>query len=107
LHSDNRKVQRFVLAVSSLIDSHTGSSEVLNPELLSRDVSSGGAYFVTQNPLDVGTRLVVNLELKPQYMKGFEDRKACITIGGVVLRRETNGMAVQFDKSYKIKSIKA
>ena len=107
MHSDSRKVQRFILTVPAFIESHTGASADNNRELLSRDVSSGGAFFLTHDPLDVGTRLVVSMVLQPQYIKDSKSRKACVTIGGMVLRKESGGMAVQFEKSYKIKSINA
>ena len=107
LQSDSRKVQRFILTVPALIESHTGPSAHVKRELLSRDVSSGGAFFLTPDPLDVGTQLVVSMVLKPQFAKHSKSRRARVTVGGKVLRKESTGMAVQFEKSYKIASVEA
>lgn len=78
---------------------------MVNRELFSRDVSSSGAYFLTTEPLDVGTRLMVSMLLNPQHQKRSRGRKARVTVGGMVLRKEQKGMAVRFDKAYKITSV--
>ena len=107
LQNDSRKVQRFIINFPAVIESHTGPSVDMNRKLISRDVSSGGAFFLTPDPLDVGTRLVVSMVLKSQHIKISKRRKARVTVGGRVLRKESKGMAVQFEKSYKITSVKA
>ena len=100
-------MKRFVITIPAFIESHTGPSAEINRELLSRDVSSDGAFFLTHDPLDVGTRLMVSMVLKPQYIKSSKCRKARVSVGGMVLRKESKGMAVQFEKSYKITSVEA
>ena len=107
MQPDSRKVQRFAITLPAFIESQTGHHAKSSRELLSRDVSSNGAFFLTSHPLEVGTRLVVRMVLKPQHIDSSGTRKALVTVGGHVLRKESEGMAVRFDKTYKIASVPA
>ena len=74
-------------------------SEEKEPSFLSgltRNVSSGGAFFLTDQPLPPGTELDMDLILPIDELKRLEGEKATIKVSGVVIRRDKKGMAIHF-----------
>ena len=100
-----RKIQRFSIALPARVESNNGSSTKDGLDLFCRDVSAGGAFFLTSQPLDVGTHVVVRMLLEPVNLRQSLRKKAQVTICGEVLRTDETGMAVRFDRRYKISSI--
>jgi hypothetical protein len=97
---DNRQMQRFPIAIPAdiePIDGGEGSKLYLN--LISRDVCAGGAFFLTAQPLKSGTQVMVNMFLKHVH---HTIETTSIKISGTIIRTEQKGMAVRFDKNYKI-----
>jgi hypothetical protein len=95
---ERRKLERFDLKLPTTI-------EILNPkpgvsgtsfDCFTRDVSSGGAFFLTRDPLPVGTRVMADMVLKAENLgkkSGYPQMKA----NGYVARTEPIGMAVCFN----------
>jgi hypothetical protein len=95
---ERRKLERFDLALPATI-------EILEPrpgvsgtsfDSLTRDVSSGGAFFLTRDPLPIGTRVMAEMALKAEKLRqpsGYPQVKA----SGYVVRLEPAGMAVCFN----------
>ena len=106
MKQDNRLIQRFSIAVPARVTCNESASQNPCVELFSRDVCSGGAFFLTPQPYDAGTRVEVRMLLQPQHMASLGDKKAQVVISGKVLRSEKEGMAVRFDRRYKISSVK-
>jgi len=99
-----RRMERFSLGLPARI-SITGKAEKEEPESLeciTSDISAGGAYFHTDQPLPIGTEMHIDLILPLDELKKIEGKKASIKVKGAVVRIGGKGMAICFDEEYKI-----
>jgi len=69
-----------------------------------RDVSANGAFLLTELPMTEGSSVTVELELPVERFKQLLEQGQDVTlrINGVVVRTETDGVAVRFQKKYEI-----
>jgi hypothetical protein len=100
---EQRKLQRFDLALASSIEILDAMQVMAkDPEsCMTRDVSSGGAFFLTSHPLSTGTMVKVSMLLRPDTPSqgsGCGQMQAT----GYVVRTEPTGMAVCFNKRCRI-----
>ncbi len=102
--ADNRRLERFNLGLPSQILVGVGRDQQII-DLFTRDISSDGAFFHTEIPLPVGTAVKIDLVISLEELKKIESRKALIKVSGEVVRSEDKGMAICFDKDYKITPI--
>jgi PilZ domain len=103
---EKRKVERFDLQIDTLWNVQNIET-VENPMLVTRDISSTGAFLTTTDPLPVGTDIELNFLLSPQELSnGTKNRKVTIRTFGKVIRTDEEGMAVQFEKFHKISQLK-
>jgi hypothetical protein len=99
---EKRKIKRFTMALPSIVWPQTENSEMPPLYLISRDVSSNGAFFLTPTSLDAGTRVGVILFLELGASTQQKASKAQVTLNGIITRVEKEGMAVCFEKKFKI-----
>jgi hypothetical protein len=92
---DRRGLGRFQLRLRSLIQRLKDREEIL--ELYTRDVSSNGAFFFAENPLPIDTSLSMTL-----FLPVGESVKSKISVEGMVVRSENDGMAVRFAPNYSL-----
>ena len=99
---EKRKMDRFSMELPAWISTvdETGNPRTL--EVLTRDICAGGAYLLTDQPLAVGTGIEMNLILPLDNLPKIENRRSRIDVSGSVVRTESQGMAVCFDKKYQI-----
>ena len=97
---ERRKFERFSLGLPAKI-------EVLNPqreretcELLTRDVSAGGAFFLTDEPFPTGTQVQLRLSLFSEIIRELTGTQGSLRIEGKVIRSGPSGMAIYFDENY-------
>jgi hypothetical protein len=98
---ERRKLERFDLRVPAkikMVGQHL-SGKPLN--LMTKDICAGGAFFPTPDPFPKGAKVKIDLILDRGSRDG-EGRMAHIKVGGAVLRLESGGMAIGFDKSYRM-----
>jgi len=104
---ERRKFERFDLELPAGIELATSDQEneekILN--LMTKDICSGGAFFYTTHPLPEGTEVKIELVLDLDKLKKLTGERAFISAKGTVLRAEAEGMAICFDKNYKIRSL--
>ena len=100
-HKEKRNFERldlrlkaFVLPVDKQIELKTMDYETIN-------VCAGGAYFRTTYPLPSGTNVSVSLFL-PGSGSTMDHVESTIELTGHILRSNDNGMAVSFNRSYKL-----
>jgi Tfp pilus assembly protein PilZ len=74
-------------------------------EVVTRDICAGGAFIQTDHPLSVGTDIKMNLILPLDNLPKLGNRRSRIDVSGSVVRRESQGMAVCFDKRYQISPV--
>lgn len=82
------------------------------------NISSGGAFIATTNPLPVSSRVHLEFLISIQELKKlkfvlsldtlrrFEDKPVWVKASGVIIRHESNGMAIIFDDDYMLSPLK-
>jgi hypothetical protein len=71
-------------------------------DLLSRDVSAGGAFFPTDKTIPKDTKVKLRLTLSSERVKELTGTQGFLEIRGTVLRTGPNGMAICFDENYDL-----
>jgi hypothetical protein len=101
---ERRLAERFDMQMPVLIvPPHSGGSDD-GRLLLTRDISSRGAFVQTRNPSDYQGKLLI--EMCVRISSGRErERFVRVKTTGVVVREESTGMAVAFDESYTLKPL--
>ena len=101
---EKRKLERFDLELPATIQFLTPGQEKSLLNLLTTNISSGGAYFHTPQPLPKGTPVKIDLILPLGRLKKLKDdsKQAYIKVTGTVLRSESEGMAICFDQDYQL-----
>ena len=99
-----RQMERFTLNVPAAIalKDQMGSSQKASAELRTRNICAGGAFLLTDDPLNLGTQVDVNLHLSFFAGSKEHERWSDIHVSGSVIRIEPDGMAIQFDDKYQI-----
>ena len=100
--TDERSDRRFLLDLPAKVLVKKASLAKKPLELKTANISSGGAFFKTRCFLPVGTQVKIDLELAIDEVKKMKHTKALIKFSGVVIRTQEDGMAVSFNKDYKI-----
>jgi hypothetical protein len=103
---EKRKVERFNLNIETILNVHTKKIMGKNPMLLSRDISSAGVFLETDNPLPIGMKVDLDFLLSQNHLgNGSSDKKIKINTTGFVIRKDDQGMAIEFEKMYKISQL--
>ena len=100
---EKRRLERFDLQLPAKIEVVTPEGEEIL-DLMTSDISSGCAFFHTEQPLAEGTDVKIDLVLPIEKLKEIQDeyQQVYIKITGIVLRSEPRGMAIYFNKDYSI-----
>jgi hypothetical protein len=101
---EKRRMQRFSIALPAEIRLDGQKSRFLS--LISRDVCAGGGFYLTDRPLPIGTQVRIKMFLKPGGPGRTRVAGSQISVSGTVVRRDRSGMAVCFDKRYRIVSLR-
>ena len=103
---EKRKLERFDLEIPAKIEvlARDQKREEGVLDLITSDISSGGAFFYTSQPLPEGTDVKIDLVLPLDRLKELQEDcdQVYIMITGTVLRSESEGMAVYFNEDYRI-----
>lgn len=105
--NNNRKIERFKISLPTRIWKKSASSLLDAIDLLSRDVSSNGGFFLTSNPFNVGTTVVVKMLLLSPTIKNHDEKIGQVLVSGKVIRIDDQGMAIHFNQNYSISSVRA
>ena len=101
---EKRKLARFELEIPAKIEvlAEGRKEEEEGLSLLTSDISSGGAFFHTSQPLPEGTDVKIDLVLPLDRLKELKEDcdHVYIKITGTVLRSESDGMAIYFNDDY-------
>jgi hypothetical protein len=100
--SERRQVERFSLQMPALISMMNESVTQKPFEVITQNISSGGAFFITNEPILTGTHLEMDLILSSKKDAVFKEKKTYIHVSGAVVRTGEHGLAVCFDKKYFI-----
>ena len=101
---EKRKLERFELKVRAKVEGLRPGQHTAPLNLVTNDICAGGAFFHTGNSLPEGTRVQIDLVLPLGRLRRLikEYDEARIRVTGTVVRREPAGMAVSFNRDYKI-----
>jgi len=104
---EKRRLERYELRVPAKVQVVTSDQDRETLDLFTSDICSGGAFFHTTEPLPEGTDVKIDLVLPLEEIKKLREDSshAYIKITGTVLRSESSGMAVCFNKNYKIQPL--
>lgn len=94
---DRRHLERFSLHAHAIVQ-EMSDDDPHEFELITQDVSSGGAYFPMEVPLASGERLKITLFLSilPFEANSEPVPTTEVVTKGTVVRSDEHGMAVQF-----------
>ena len=95
-------MERFSLELPALLSIVDESGTQKAFEVMTKNICSGGAFFITDKPMSVETDLKMDLILSLNKDDKFKEKKTRIDISGSVIRAEEQGIAVCFDKKYNI-----
>jgi hypothetical protein len=98
-------MDRFSMELPASISAIDKKGKSRSFEVLTRDICAGGAYLLTDQPLSVGTDIEMNLILPLDNLPKMEKRHSRVEVTGSVVRSESGGMAVRFDKKYQISPV--
>ncbi len=99
---ERREFERFDLELPAKIETEDSGRKIETFSLKSGNVSSGGAFFPTYEPISVGKQVHLNLILTIEKLKRLFDSQCQIKVTGTVVRSEERGMAVRFNRNYEI-----
>lgn len=101
---DKRRLVRFDLKVPAKIECLGRKKDKDVLDLVTSNLCSGGAFFPTEQTLPEGTKVRVDLMLPLGGLKKLISQydHACIEVTGTVIRRESQGMAISFNRDYSI-----
>ena len=105
---EKRKVDRFDLHIETILNVQDEAIMDKVPILLlTRDISCTGVFLTTSNPLPIDTRVDLDLLLNQDELDSGspKDRRINISTSGKVVRTNGQGMAVEFDKLYKVSNL--
>ena len=99
---EKRKMDWFSLELPALIFTIDASEKAKAFEVMTKNICAGGAFLQTNKPLSVGTDVKMDLILSLDNLQEMGGRRSRIDVSGSVVRTESQGMAVCFDKKYTI-----
>ena len=100
--SDRRKMERFELKLPTKLTWTGKDKEQKSIELMTSNVCAGGAYLMTNSPLPMGTRVKTAITLNLDRLSELKHRLSVVNVSGDVIRTDQQGMAIRFDRKYKI-----
>jgi hypothetical protein len=90
---ERRTLKRFNLRLQAILKELQDREKAV--ELVTRDISSDGAFLVTDSPLPLDSGVELTL-----FLPAGEVKKSKIRVDGRVVRAESEGIAVRFDSRY-------
>ncbi len=103
---EKRKVDRFDLHIETILNVQDEAIMDKVPILLTRDISCTGVFLTTNNPLPIDTKVDLQLLLNQHELSSqSKDKRTNISTSGKVVRTNEQGMAVEFDKLYKVSNL--
>jgi len=99
--SNRRLVERYDMKVPALLYPPADGDDTSSRFVLTRDISSSGAYFHTLEPQAYEGQLQVELLLQVPVLDN-RIRYMYLSTTGEVTRRDETGVAVRFDRDYTI-----
>jgi hypothetical protein len=101
---EKRKLERFSLQAPTIVEAQreSGSNVVLN--LVTRDISSAGAFVPTADPLEEGEFVRMEMFLSLDTLRSIlgSTSRVIVHVRGRVVRSDDLGMAIAFEGRHRI-----
>jgi hypothetical protein len=104
LHGTRRRKERIELELTATISSVGLANGNGGRTLVTRDVSSKGAFLLTDTPLEEGSEVELEIMLPVRTLAAIQGEQIAIRAKGHILRTERHGMAVEFTTPCTIES---
>jgi len=101
---EKRKMERFDLEIPIYLSVADKSNKHESLKFITTNICSGGAFFKTEKPLSVGTDVKLDIILPLNKLHNLGGKISRIKVLGSVIRLDQQGMAICFDKNYRISS---
>ncbi len=104
---EKRKYKRFKAKLPARMEAVTsGKTKVFNLE--TKDISAAGAFIYTKESpfIPDGTRFIMDLTVPENSIKELTDLKSLIECEGSMVRYNSEGMAIHFDRECYIMSLR-
>jgi hypothetical protein len=104
---ERRRLERFGLNTSARVQVEPESGRKAELNLMTKDVSSDGAFLYTSKPLAEGVSVKMEFLISSDVFR-YQARangRAKVGVKGKVIRVDSNGIAIGFDSKYRITSI--
>ena len=103
---NRREFERFDLELPASVEAETSGQKNEIFSLKTSNISAGGTFFPTNRPLPEGKQVQLNIILGIQKLKELIVSQCHIIVRGTVVRSEKTGVAIRFQRNYKIVSTK-
>jgi hypothetical protein len=116
---DQRLQQRFSMELPVRVLTGTEADLNVQFEGVIANISSGGAFIATDDPLPVSSKVYLEFLISIQELKQlkfilsletlrrFKGKPVWAKASGVIIRHERNGMAIIFDDDYQLSPLHA
>lgn len=114
MSEERREQKRYPLRIQSKMTAATLSGQTPMLEFTTANISAGGAFVETDNPLPLVSKVhlefLISLEeltalkfvLSQESLKNWKGQRVWVRASGIVIRHEPTGMAIMFDDNYQI-----
>jgi hypothetical protein len=99
---ERRKIGRFSLELPTYLSIINGKINSKSIKLVTSNICSEGAYFKTEEPLLVKTEVKLDIIFPLDKFNNVKGEVSHVEVTGFVIRTDQQGMAICFDKEYKI-----
>jgi hypothetical protein len=102
--AERRKIERLELRTPARIEAVAKDGQKISLQAETKDISSHGAFFQTQENLEENTNLDIELLLSMENMLDLlrGKQQVRLLIQGTVIRSNPDGIAVRFGSRYQI-----
>lgn len=114
---ESRQHERFSVRIKTKVSAETLSGKTPIMEFRTANISSGGAFIETDNPLPLVSKVrlefLLSLEdlqalkfvLSLDTLKAWNGNRLWVSATGIVLRCQEDGMGIMFDENYQISAM--
>ena len=75
-------------------------------DLEARDISYSGTFIPTLTSFPEGTRFILDFTIPSDNLKDFQNVDSLIGCAGTMVRSDSHGIAIKFDKECRIENLK-
>ena len=102
---EKRQAERYPLSTMAILEAYL-KDQVEKFEFPTRDISSLGAFFLTSRALPTGVHVKTTMYLRIEALKAMgKECEVKVDVDGTVQRAEEDGIAVRFNRGYKISPV--